>query len=59
MLDDKQKDVFLQIRLSRELRTTFQTMCKSKAINSSELIRQFIQQWLQEQQQPIHTNNNQ
>lgn len=59
MLDDKQKDVFLQIRLSRELRTAFQTMCKSKAINSSELIRQFIQQWLQEQQQPLNTNNNQ
>lgn len=50
MFDEKQKDVFIQVRVPKELRTQFQTLCKSKAINSSELLRQMIIQWIHEQQ---------
>jgi len=50
MFEEKQKDVFIQVRVPKELRTQFQTLCKSKAINSSELLRQLITQWIHEQQ---------
>ena len=50
MYEEKQKDVFIQVRVPKELRMQFQTLCKSKAINSSELLRQMIMQWMQEQQ---------
>lgn len=50
MYEEKQKDVFIQVRVPKELRTQFQTLCKSKAINSSELLRQLITQWIHEQQ---------
>lgn len=50
LYEEKQKDVFIQIRVSKELRTTFQQLCKQKAINSSELLRQLITQWISEQQ---------
>lgn len=49
MFEEKQKDVFIQVRVPKELRTQFQTLCKSKAINSSELLRQLITQWIAEQ----------
>lgn len=50
MYEEKQKDVFIQVRVPKELRMQFQALCKSKAINSSELLRQMIMQWMQEQQ---------
>ena len=50
MFEEKQKDVFIQVRVPKELRAQFQTLCKSKAINSSELLRQLITQWIHEQQ---------
>ena len=50
MFEEKQKDVFIQVRVPKELRTQFQQLCKSKAINSSELLRQLITQWIHEQQ---------
>jgi hypothetical protein len=50
MFEEKQKDVFIQVRVPKELRTQFQTLCKHKAINGSELLRQFITQWIHEQQ---------
>ena len=43
------KRIVLQIRLEKELKDDFQQLCKSKAINSSELLRQLITQWIQEQ----------
>ena len=52
--DDEQKDVFLQIRIAYSLKKDFQTICKKKAINSSELLRQFITQWTYEQSQPTN-----
>ena len=51
---DEQKDVFLQIRIAYSLKKEFQAICKKKAINSSELLRQFITQWVYEQSQPIN-----
>lgn len=50
MFEEKQKDVFIQVRVPKELRTQFQQLCKHKAINSSELLRQLITQWIHEQQ---------
>ncbi len=44
------KRIVLQIRLEKELKDDFQQLCKQKAINSSELLRQLITQWIQEQQ---------
>lgn len=49
MFEEKQKDVFIQVRVPKELRMQFQALCKSKAINSSELLRQLITQWITEQ----------
>ena len=47
--DENNKRVVLQIRLDKELKEQFQQICKEKAINSSELLRQFIAEWLQTQ----------
>ena len=49
--DENNKRVVFQIRLDKELKKNFQDICKQKAINSSELLRQFIEQWLQQQEQ--------
>lgn len=43
------KRIVLQIRLEKELKDDFQQLCKQKAINSSELLRQLITQWISEQ----------
>lgn len=51
MIDNKDnKDVFLQIRVARELRERFKSICKAKAINPSELVRQMVTQWCYEQE---------
>lgn len=57
MYDEKVKDVFMQIRISKELRDKFKTVCKSKAINSSELVRQLVTQWITEQQDSNNPHN--
>lgn len=50
------KRIVLQIRLEKELKDDFQALCKQKAINSSELLRQLITQWIQEQQDTTITH---
>lgn len=55
----KEKDAILQIRLPLELREDFKKVCKQNNIIASALIRQLITQWMENQQQPINTNNNQ
>lgn len=40
--------VFMQIRVEKETRDKFQKLCKSKAINASELIRQWIDKYVKE-----------
>lgn len=42
--------VFLQIRLERDTRDTFRKICKEKAINSSELVRQWIESFVLKEQ---------
>lgn len=47
---DNDKDTVIRVRVPQRLKDDFQALCKSKAINSSELLRQMIIQWMQEQQ---------
>lgn len=47
---DNDKDTVIRVRVSQKLKDDFQQLCKHKAINSSELLRQLITQWIQEQQ---------
>lgn len=49
-MDNDNKTAIIKLRVSQELKDDFQQLCKSKAINSSELLRQLITQWIQEQQ---------
>lgn len=42
--------VFLQIRLERDTRDIFRKICKEKAINSSELVRQWIESFVLKEQ---------
>lgn len=44
--DENNKRVVLQIRLDKELKEEFQRACKERSINSSELLRKMIVQWL-------------
>ena len=41
-------DTFVKVRVSTELKTQFQSICKSKAVNASELLRQYIEQYVEE-----------
>lgn len=47
---DNDKDTVIRVRVSQRLKDDFQTLCKHRAINSSELLRQLITQWIHEQQ---------
>ena len=47
---DNDKDTVIRARLPQRLKDDFQALCKAKAINSSELLRQLITQWISEQQ---------
>jgi antitoxin component of RelBE/YafQ-DinJ toxin-antitoxin module len=47
---DNDKDTVIRVRVPQKLKDDFQALCKSKAINSSELLRQLITQWIHEQQ---------
>lgn len=47
---DNDKDTVIRVRVPQRLKEDFQALCKSKAINSSELLRQLITQWIHEQQ---------
>lgn len=43
------KQIRIAVRLDKDLKDRFQTMCKERAINSSELVRQLIIRWMEEQ----------
>lgn len=47
---DNDKDTVIRVRVPQRLKDDFQMSCKHKAINSSELLRQLITQWIHEQQ---------
>lgn len=44
------KETVIRLRVSKDLKAKFQAICKTKSINSSELLRQMITQWCYEQQ---------
>ena len=46
-VQEKEKDDSIRIRIPSSLKAEFKDVCKRKAINSSELLRQFIVEWLQ------------
>lgn len=46
---DNDKDTVIRVRVPQCLKDDFQALCKRKAINSSELLRQLITQWIAEQ----------
>lgn len=47
---DNDKDTVIRVRVPQRLKDDFQILCKRRAINSSELLRQLITQWIHEQQ---------
>lgn len=47
---DNDKDTVIRVRVSQTLKDDYQQLCKRKAINPSELLRQLITQWIAEQQ---------
>lgn len=50
--NQKEKRICINIRIDKETKDQFMSICKSKAINSSELIRQWIKQFIKD-----NTNN--
>ena len=53
---DNDKDTVIRVRVPQKLKDDFQQLCKHKAINSSELLRQLITQWIHEQQDATITH---
>lgn len=51
------KETVIRLRVTKELKERFQAICKAKAINSSELLRQMITQWCYEQQDTNNPHN--
>ena len=49
-MQDKEKDSYIRIRIDKDTKDKFQQLCKTKAINSSELIRQLIVNWCMDQE---------
>lgn len=43
------KTEVIRMRVDKNTKDEFMTLCKSKCINPSELIRQFIENWMLEQ----------
>lgn len=50
MEDAQYKDTVIRLRVTQAFKARFNNMCNQKAINPSELLRQLIAQWMQEQQ---------
>ena len=45
-LEEKEKEVYYQIRIDKETKERFMTFCKSKGYNSSAIVRNMIIEWL-------------
>ena len=50
MADEKGKEVFYQIRIEKDLKTSFTAYCKENGFNSSAIVRKLIAEWLERQQ---------
>lgn len=44
--EEKEKEVYYQIRIDKETKERFMTFCKSKGYNSSAIVRNMIVEWL-------------
>lgn len=44
---DINKETYIQFRLEKSLKKEFNELAKKKAINTSELLRQFIVSWIE------------
>lgn len=45
---DKEKDTYIRIRLDADTKERFKNICQKRAINLSELIRQWITKYVKE-----------
>ena len=44
--EEKEKEVYYQIRIDKETKERFMTFCNSKGYNSSAIVRNMIIEWL-------------
>ncbi len=44
--EEKEKEVYYQIRIDKETKERFMSFCKSKGYNSSAIVRNMIIEWL-------------
>lgn len=44
--EEKEKEVYYQIRIDKETKERFMSFCKSKGYNSSAIVRNMIVEWL-------------
>lgn len=50
-METETKTTTIKIRVSQDFKDTFNATCKQKAINPSELLRQLIEKWLEQQKE--------
>lgn len=50
-MDDREKEVYYQIRIDKETKKRFMDYCKSKGYNSSAIVRNMIVEWLDQKEQ--------
>lgn len=44
--EEKEKEVYYQLRIDKETKERFMSFCKSKGYNSSAIVRNMIVEWL-------------
>ena len=49
-MEEKEKDSYIQFRISNDTKKRFQEITKREAINTSELFRQWIEKYIQDNQ---------
>lgn len=52
-MEEKEKEVYYQIRIDKETKKRFMDFCKEKGYNSSAIARNLIIDWLDRQQQKL------
>ena len=48
--EEKEKEVYYQIRIDKETKERFMSFCKSKGYNSSAIVRNMIIEWLEKKE---------
>ena len=52
MQEDKEKDSYFRFRIDAKTKKDFQIIAKKKAINTSELLPQWIESYIKQHQEP-------